>query len=259
MDRSEQILNEIKEISPLLADIDRVNCYALPEAYFEGLPDAVLQKIQATEIKLPALAATYYRIPENYFESLPRQILSQIHKSSEVQEEMEAIAPLLNSINKQPVFSLPERYFKELKPQITHSAAEPAEGKLVKFKTYRRWMQYAAAAMVAGILISGAFLFTDSNSYLEQEKKGKVIQQGVPDTARDAGILKQDTDSGEEVAENIYEEEKTGDEAINKIGKPVRSKSTLELLSDDELKKYLEENAIPETIYPENTEIEDSL
>jgi hypothetical protein len=37
------------------------------------------------------------------------------------------------------------------------------------------------------------------------------------------------------------------------------SKSTLELLSDEELKRYLEENAIPEPVYPDNTEIEDSL
>ena len=162
------------------------------------------------------------------------------------------------SVNNRYLVCLKE-YFNHLQPQIIHAAEEPAKGKLVKFKTYQRWMQYAAAAMVAGILISGAFLFTDSNSYLEQEKKGKVIQRGVPDTAKDAGILKQDTDSSEDVAENISEEEKTGDEAMNKIGKPIRSKSTLELLSDDELKKYLEENAIPETIYPENTEIEDSL
>ncbi len=258
MDSSEQILNEIKEISPLLADMDRANLYALPEGYFEGLADAVLHKIQAADIALPAVAATY-QIPENYFESLPQQILSQIQKSNEVQEEMEAIAPLLNTISKQPVFSLPEGYFNQLQTQITHAAAEPAQGKLVNFKTYQRWMQYAAAAMVAGILISGAFLFTDSNSYLEQEKKGRVIQQRVPDTAIDAGILKQDADSSEEVAENISEDEKTGNEVMNKIGNQVRSKSTLELLSDDELKKYLEENAIPETIYPENTEIEDSI
>ena len=110
MDRSEQILNEINEISPLLADIDRANLYALPVGYFEDLSDAVLQKIQAADIELPAVAATY-RIPENYFEYLPAQILSQIQKSNEVQDEMEAISPLLNAISKQPLFSLPEGIF----------------------------------------------------------------------------------------------------------------------------------------------------
>ena len=258
MDSSEQILNEMKEISLLLADATRTNLYTLPEGYFEGLPNAVVQKIQDAELLLPVVTATY-KVPENYFETLPQQILSQIQNSNEVLDEMELIAPILNTISKKTVFSLPEGYFNQLQPQIKSDAEAPVQAKLVTLKTYRRWLQYAAAAMVAGILISGAFLFTDSNNYLEQEKKGRIILQGVPDTARDAGLLKQDTDSIEEVADNISEDEKTGDKAMNKLGKQVRSKSTLESLSDDELKKYLEENAIPETIYPENTEIEDSL
>ena len=258
MDSSEQILSEMKTISPLLADMERTNLFTLPEGYFEGLAGAVLQKIQHTDDLLPEVVATY-RVPENYFDILPGHILSQIQKSNEINKEMEAIAPILNTINKEQVFSLPHCYFDRLQPQIKNSFEEPAQAKLVKLKTYRRWLQYAAAAMVAGILVSGAFLFTDSNSYLEQEKKGRIIQQAVPDTTRDAGILKQATDSSEETADNSFGDEKNTDEAINTISKQARSKSTLELLSDDELKKYLEENAIPETIYPENTEIEDSL
>jgi len=257
MASSEHILNEIKEISPLLADMIRTNPYTLPQGYFEGLPDAIFKKIAEEPVKLPAAAVTY-RVPANYFENLPDLILSNIQKSGEIQEELEAVAPLLNTISKAQVFSLPDGYFEKLQPRIYNNSVAQEQAKLVKFRNYGRWIQYAAAAMVTGILITGAFFFTDSNSYLEQEKKGR-IQQGIPDTARDAGILKPELDSADETADNASDNDKTVEEANNAIIKPARSRSALELLSDEELKKYLEENAIPETVYPENIEIEDSI
>jgi hypothetical protein len=257
MSSSEHILNEMKEISPLLADAVCVTPYALPKGYFEGLPGSVLQKIQEASAILPGLTHAY-QLPENYFETLSDQILSKVKtESREPAEELEMIAPLLNRISKTPVLSVPEGYFEQLQPLVDTHQQERA--KVVEFKNYNRWIQYTAAAMVTGILVTGAFMFTDSNSYLEQEKKGRIELRGLPDSAKDAGILKPDTDNSEEVANNIPETSMAVGETIPSIHKSKPSKSTLELLSDEELKRYLEENAIPEPVYPDNTEIEDSL
>ena len=257
MSSSEDILNEMKEISPLLADMVRTNPYTLPKGYFERLPGTVLQKIQDAPVLLPGLPHTY-QVPDNYFETLPDSILSKLQTNAvELTEELEMVAPILNQISKKPVLSLPDGYFEALQPLDVID--QPGTAKIVTFRNYSRWIQYVAAAMVTGILVTGAFIFTDSNSYLEQEKKVRTEMRGLPDTAKDAGILKPDADNSEEVADNIPENSLTGEEAVPSLRKSTPSKSTLELLSDEELKKYLEENAIPEPVYPDNTEIEDSL
>jgi hypothetical protein len=260
--RRDDILNEMRGISQLIADSGAVNAYTLPEGYFERLPDIILEKIQAAPAMLPE-TANIYQVPENYFDTLPGIILSKIQEgqmqSNEVREELETLGPLLNTISKKPLFSLPDGYFEQLRPAMKEADVLQGKAKLVRFKTYRRWIQYAAAAMVAGILVSGAFLFTDSNSYLELEKKGRIDLQASPDTAKDAAVVKPDTDNSQVEAQNIEETEKADETGINSVGRSTPSKTILELLSDEELKRYLEENAIPEPVYPDSTETEDSL
>ncbi len=41
---AEYILNELKEISPLLAKIEKINVFTVPESYFSGLYKQVLEK-----------------------------------------------------------------------------------------------------------------------------------------------------------------------------------------------------------------------
>ena len=258
MSSSEDILNEMREISPLLANTLRVTPYTLPKGYFEGLPGAVLQKIPDAPSLMPGLTHGY-EVPENYFENLSDTILSKVQTNNrELTEELELMAPLLNTISKEPVLSLPEGYFEQIAPLAVID--QPEKAKVVRFRNYNRWIQYAAAAMVTGILVTGAFIFTDSNSYLEQEKKARIELRGLPDSAKDAGLLKPvGSDNAEETADNTLTNDKNGEEAINTVSKSARLKSTLEMVSDEELKKYLEENAVPEPVYPDNTEIEDSL
>ncbi len=259
MSSSENILNEMKEISLLLADADRILPFTLPQGYFEGFPDAVIHKIQNAPALLPE-AKHSYQVPDNYFETLPERILSKIqvdHRASH--EELNLVAPLLTKIGREPVMSVPEGYFEQLQP-LDKLTDHTAKAKVITFRNYSRWIQYAAAAMVTGILITGAFIFTDSNSYLDQEKKGRIEMRGIPDSAKDATIISPaNSDNAEEASDNTLANGKDGEEAINTISKSARSISTLEMVSDEELKKYLEENAVPEPVYPDNAEIEDSL
>lgn len=62
------ILNELKGISPLVAEIPRHNVLSVPEHYFECLDAHVLFKINGS----------YAGVPEGYFESLPNEIMNRI-------------------------------------------------------------------------------------------------------------------------------------------------------------------------------------
>lgn len=262
MDSYKDIPGEMRAISPLVADIGRSNPYILPQDYFRELPGIILEKIQDVPALLPE-AANAYKIPGNYFDSLPAIVLSRIKedkgRAHEVNAELEPIAPLLNTISKVPVYTTPEGYFEQLKPAVGENTDEQVTAKLASFKNYRRWIQYAAAAMVGGILVTGAFFFTDSSSYLEQEKKGRIELQAMPDTTKDAGILQSNEDVHEEAVENVFKDEKSVPVKIESEGKTATPKTGVELISDEELKKYLEENAIPEPVYPDSTETEDSI
>jgi hypothetical protein len=80
------------------------------------------------------------------------------NSSISVEAELDSIAPLLNTIAKRPVQSLPEGYFKDF--QI----AQKQETAIVRMPRLRKWMSYAAAAMIAGILITAGFIFNNNNS-----------------------------------------------------------------------------------------------
>lgn len=66
------ILNELKEISPAVAGIPRNNVLSVPEHYFETLDAHVFFKINNK----------YAGVPEAYFETLPGHIMRRISKET---------------------------------------------------------------------------------------------------------------------------------------------------------------------------------
>src|SRR5262245_12431991 len=104
MESRNNILNELHEISPAIARIEAVNPYRVPEGYFEGLADTVLQIVKADEVP-PALKAAKgnpYDVPPGYFEGLAGIILNRIKatEAATAKEEIETLSPLLGSLNK---------------------------------------------------------------------------------------------------------------------------------------------------------------
>ncbi|MDD2792438.1 MAG: hypothetical protein PHD73_04610 [Sediminibacterium sp.] len=75
-----------------------------------------------------------------------------------INEELETIAPLLKDISRQPVQTVPEGYFEQFSVQLPKTAAP-----VMSMSQVRKWMGYAAAALVAGILVTAGFIFTDSD------------------------------------------------------------------------------------------------
>lgn len=122
-----ELIAELKEVSPFLLDVSK------------NVPQSV---------------------PNGYFDSFSNEILKLAKASSfTVKSELDSIAPLLNQISKKPVQNLPEGYFADFTIQ---SIKEPAT--IVQMRVVRKWVSYASAAMIAGILITAGFIFNNKQS-----------------------------------------------------------------------------------------------
>ncbi len=113
MEKKENILQELQEISLVVATISNRNVYSVPAGYFDALADNVLADVQT--LNQPAVPAPY-NVPGGYFDALASNILKRIkeeegNKILQVHEELEQIAPLLNSISKTAPFNVPAGYF----------------------------------------------------------------------------------------------------------------------------------------------------
>jgi len=147
-----------------------------------------------------------------------------------IEDELGSIAPLLNSINRTPVQHLPEGYFDQLVVPIPQS-----EAPIIKMQPRFKWMRYAAAAVVAGILVTGAFIYTNrSNTPFEYEQYSKM------DIAAEMGrVTDEDLQFYLSTATSLTG---AGQQALSEeLDLPEESK--LEQISDEDLMKYLSDQS----------------
>ncbi len=158
MEKKIDILNELKEISEAVAAIERTNTYSVPESYFTHFPVTVLSMIAPEPVFLTRKDT--YEVPEGYFDSLAENVLSIVKSSgqNEVYEELEELAPFLNTISKDMVYTAPEGYFDQLGYRVREEqTTQPA--KIVLLKPVHSIRGYAlAAAVMVVIAFSGYFL-----------------------------------------------------------------------------------------------------
>lgn len=223
METKSAILSELKEISPVLAGIGSGLTYQVPDGYFDGLAAVILNRIKTQGLSAkdelqtlsPLLGGlskkSPYQVPEGYFEDA---------------------SPLLMQLRNKETYAVPQGYFENLATAILNKVRERKPAKVVSMNTSRRFMRYAAAAVVAGVMaVAGWFYFANSS-----------------------------TGSGSEVAavEQLSDDSKISDEEIAKYLEgetiPVVTAATLaendemgasdikEMLSDvsdDELQQYI--------------------
>jgi len=136
MQESNQISNELLEISRLIAGIDRKNrLFELPSGYFETFADGLMARIknesvQSVKTELETLSPlisqlekkNVFSIPENYFESFPEKLLIRLkaEQAKDAAEELSILSPLLSQINKKTPFSTPAGFFEELPDNLIH-------------------------------------------------------------------------------------------------------------------------------------------
>lgn len=243
MKHSDEILEELQAVSPYLAAMPRGNPYVVPVGYFESLPAAITAESE-DKILFNSILNIAYSVPENYFEGLAQNIMTKIAITEE--DNLSEEAPILYSLTRQPVYSVPEGYFAQVIP------IPGAKTKVVAIKSYRRVIQYAAAAMVSGILVTGAFMYTDSHHYVEQEK----AKQSSVVKSNETVLLKDAEDNKNDTVNEVQAEETVADISQPAIENGTQDLSKkIQLLSEEEMKKYLEENAVPEPMQPETTQV----
>lgn len=169
MAKDSTILNELREISPLLAGLERVNVFTVPQDYFDKISSSILLKLDQDQISGKAMALPL-EAPAGYFENLSSNILSRI-KSESLHESNEVFPALLNEKINLP-FNLPENYFESLPSQILNKVkANNEKAKVVSFHIKRIYRYAAAAVIILGLLTTSYFLFNHS----DKDKNGFAV------------------------------------------------------------------------------------
>ena len=109
------ILQELNDIAPGLANIGTAMPYNVPAGYFDELPGLILMRIK-----------TMHATPG---------------------EELQMLSPLLGGLKKEMPFKVPEGYFESLTP-----AQLKKETPVRSISFGKRIFRYAAAAVVAGLV-----------------------------------------------------------------------------------------------------------
>lgn len=113
METRNDILNELKALSPVLAAMEKVNVFTLPAGYFEYLGADIMLGIE-TENGLNHTIPVA-DVPVGYFETLSNSILSKI-KAQET--ESNDLSPELKSIAGKNVYEVPQGYFDSLSESV---------------------------------------------------------------------------------------------------------------------------------------------
>src|SRR6516164_5402449 len=169
MDSRLTILAELREISPLVAGISPVTPYMVPQGYFEGFSNLVLQRVKLQEDPIAELAdlspllssitrQVPYRVPENYFSELSDQALGGAKAIEFVNEELENLSPMMMDLKHVNVYEVPGGYFDTLAARILNNAKQQKPAKVITLMPFRRVARYAVAAMFIGLMAIGGWL-----------------------------------------------------------------------------------------------------
>jgi hypothetical protein len=124
------ILNELNQLSPVVAGISRKSLFEVPENYFEQFADTVMLRIKSmqTNEELPSSLINkntpFISPPADYFESFAEKMLNRIkaEANNSVDEELAILSPVLSKIKRVTPFSVPQGYFEELSDNVLESA-----------------------------------------------------------------------------------------------------------------------------------------
>jgi hypothetical protein len=161
--------------------------------------------------------------------------MQRIGQEQTVAQELEMLAPLLNTISREPVYKVPEGYFESLELTIPLKLDKPS-ARVFSFGKARRVMQYAVAACTAGILVIGAFIFTNKNA----GDDGMLISY---DSAMKMDVAEELSETNVDDIGAYLEQTPAPGYAMNTI-EEVDMMQSLETTTDEEIEEYLEETAV---------------
>ena len=159
------IKNELKELNSLIPLEKGPELYSVPDGYFEGFAQSVLQKLKTDTLtsseELEEIAPFLATIPKKMPFSVPEGYFTQTTEGLSEWVKDESLPHLLQS-GKQMPFTVPDGYFESL-PDIILKKVSPKEAKIIPISSSRKWIRYAAA-MIAGIIAVSSILYFGNNN-----------------------------------------------------------------------------------------------
>lgn len=252
-----QVQEELDQLAPLLNSIGKTAPFNVPVGYFDGIATAVLNKLnnQATASSQPEIleeleqtapllnkisTALPYSVPPTYFEELPASVLNSIKaagehiavQQNEVFEELEQLAPVLNTIKKTGPYTVPGGYFEQFKVPV-HNLENVPEAKIVQIHHRKtRWFTWLAAASIISILATGGYLFWN-NRYNQNKPSIESNLANVSDDDISNYLNTLPVPGIEAVSTSVMDQE------IPDV-KPV-----IKNMSTEDIKEYLNKNSDP--------------
>jgi hypothetical protein len=252
MNVKNEISEELRSLSALVATISRQTPYEAPDGYFTSFPTQMMQRLAAKSMT--------FSVPEGYFEGFAQSVLDKIKVGSgpskrpeTVQAELEALSPLLARASREMPYSVPEGYFDEIAPilsvlrgsnpyslpagyfdrlatDIRAKTLKPA-AKVFSLASHRLW-KYSAAAVVAGLVFAIGWLRLQKDGSGTIKNSTVNIAQ-VSDEELKSFLADQDTTLAQPVPSNSTATIDLNDTDL---------KSMLGDVPDGELKQYMEEH-----------------
>lgn len=213
-----------------------------------------LESISTAVANLPS--GMPFAVPEGYFERLPEQVLSLVQRDG-AKSELEELSPLLAGIRDKQPFSIPEGYFDSIQPSKfatqTHEGGRKAGAgpAIVRSMPLRTLMvRMAAAASVIGLIALTAWLMTDRPGIAPGAETVQVTGQmqkqhsddtlAVSDEAL-AGFLLEDVIMPVEITLPATDLSESGDLAILDLDES-SIQDLLKDIPDDALETYVAQN-----------------
>ena len=161
MNSHKTIQEELASLNSTLPPVKKP-VFTVPDGYFENFSHTVLKKVKELEansvdLELAGLSSLLsglskqmpYSVPENYFSSLANEIPVLIGN--------ESLPSILQETRSKNPYQVPDGYFEQL-PAIIINKVHSSGAKVVSMGS-SRWIRFAAAAIVIGILVLGSILY----------------------------------------------------------------------------------------------------
>lgn len=246
MTQKDNILQELKELRSTLANVDLQNIYMVPNGYFDALADQVLNRIKAIEAATPVEELSHlssmltniskqlpYSVPTGYFEGLAEKAIKTVHESNDYQtakEELKILSPLLSGLQKQMPYTVPQGYFETLSGNINTEKNKSVK-KIVSI-TSHKWLRYAAAAVITGLILLAGFLYFGGEKVPGDKALAKLTRDVKKMNEAQKDTLIDFIDAGMSGKETVR---------VNTDNKSNEVKDLLQGVSEEELKDFQEQ------------------
>jgi hypothetical protein len=251
MAKGNNILNELKAISPTVANLPGQVLYTVPDGYFENFAATMLllaktqhqnanEETQTLSALLHGLKKHHtYQAPDNYFNDLPVSLVEGAKAIDFVNSELENLSPLMSNLRNKNVYSVPQNYFYTFAGEVLQKIHTKKQAKVIAMPLSRSIIRYVAAAIVTAVIATGSWLFFKKDVTSPTQKPVTEVAQ-----LQNSFELLKDEDIINYVNESSVATVTPYVDAATLLGTEMKDtdiKNIIADISDDELQQYLEE------------------